>query len=64
MAETQRRDVSTSGKMLGLSIFGGTVALIIIAENIGAAEIVSRAPMLLAASLALAVALPMVFFRR
>jgi len=64
MAETQRRDVSTTGKMLGLSIFGGMVAFVIIAENIGAAEVVSRAPLLLAGSLALAVALPVAFFRR
>ncbi|MCX7373738.1 MAG: hypothetical protein NTW56_15105 [Alphaproteobacteria bacterium] len=64
MAETQRRDVSTSGKMLGLSIFGGMVAFVIIAENLGMAEVVNRAPMLLAASLALAIALPVAFFRR
>lgn len=64
MAEIQRRDVSTAGKMLGLSIFGGTVALIIIAENVGMTALVSRAPLLLAGSLALAIALPVAFFRR
>ena len=50
--------------MLGLSIFGGMVAFVIIAENLGMAEVVNRAPMLLAASLALAIALPVAFFRR
>ena len=64
MAEAQRRDVSTAGKMLGLSIFGGMVGFVIIAENLGMAEVVSRAPLLLASSLALAIALPVAFFRR
>ncbi len=58
------RQVSILGKLLGGSLFGATVAVIIVAEDIGAARITSNAALILAASLALSIAIPMLFFRR
>ncbi|MCS6890782.1 MAG: hypothetical protein RMK64_06545 [Rhodovarius sp.] len=64
MADTPAREVSLTGKLFGMSLFGSTVALIILAENLGIRAVIDHAAVILAASLAAAVGLPLLFFRR
>jgi hypothetical protein len=64
MAASPTRRVTMMGKLLGGCLFGATVAVIIVAENVGATSITGNAALILAASLGLSIALPRLFFRR
>lgn len=59
-----RKEVSNRGKLLAFSIMGVAVTASIFIENFGAPDTVRNIPYIMLGALALAVILPMAFFRR
>lgn len=63
-AAKPRTEVSIAGRIASMSILGSTVIFIIILENIRATAWLPYALHILAGGVALAVVVPMLFFRR
>ncbi|WP_027284375.1 hypothetical protein [Rubritepida flocculans] len=63
MSET-RREVTLAGRLIGLSILGSTVIFVIALEAIADEAALSYVKYILAGALALAIAVPLIFFRR
>ena len=63
MAKPQT-EVSIAGRLASMSILGSTVVFIIVLENIRATAWLPYALYILAGGVALAVLVPMLFFRR
>lgn len=59
-----RTEVSIAGRLVSMSILGSTVMFIITLENLQKTEWLPYALYILAGGIALAVAVPMLFFRR
>lgn len=59
-----RREVTLAGRFVGLSIIGTAVILIIFLEKFGSPDWIPMVKYFLAASFALGIAVPLIFFRR
>lgn len=59
-----RTEVSVRGRMVGMSIFGSAVILVIFLENLRVAAWMPYVLYILGGALVLAIAIPMLFFRR
>ncbi|BDG71689.1 hypothetical protein [Roseomonas fluvialis] len=65
MAETKpQTEVSVTGRLVSMSILGSTVVFIIFLENLRVTAWLPYALYILAGGVALAVLVPMLFFRR
>lgn len=63
MSET-KQEVSLAGRLIGLSILGSTVIVVIALESLADEAALGYVKYILAAALALAIAVPLLFFRR
>lgn len=59
-----RREVSTAGKFLGLSIIGSAVVFVIFLEKFGSAEWLPQVKWILLGALVAGLGIPWLFFRR
>jgi hypothetical protein len=63
MAES-KQEVTLAGRLLGLSILGSTVIFVIALESMGDAAWMPYVKYILLGALVLAIAVPLLFFRR
>jgi hypothetical protein len=63
MAES-KHEVSLAGRLLGLSILGSTVIFVMALESMGDAAWMPYVKFILLGALVLAIAVPLLFFRR
>lgn len=63
-AKQDKQEVSLAGRLVGLSILGSTVILVIALESMGGEAWMPYVKFILLAALVLAIAVPLLFFRR